>query len=38
MQTIDAIGKIVNFIVLSIVALLFIVGAYHQAIELIKKK
>lgn len=38
MEIIDAIGKIINFIILSIVALLFIVGAYHQAIELIKKK
>lgn len=38
METIDAIGKIVNVIVLTIIAALFIGGAYYQVIELIKKK
>jgi hypothetical protein len=38
METIDAIGKIVNLIVLSIVAILFAAGIVYQAIELIKKK
>lgn len=38
METIDAIGRIVNVIVLSIVAILFAAGIFYQAIELIKKK
>jgi hypothetical protein len=38
METIDAIGRIVNLIVLSIVILLFGAGIFYQAIELIKKK
>jgi hypothetical protein len=38
METIDAIGRIVNTIVLSIVVLLFIAGVFYQVAELIKKK
>lgn len=38
METIDAIGKIVNMIVLSIVVLLFVAGIFYQITELIKKK
>ena len=38
METIDAIGRIVNLIVLSIVAILLAAGIVYQAIELIKKK
>ena len=38
METIDAIAKIVNTIVLSIVVLLFVAGVFYQVIELTKKK
>lgn len=38
METIDAIGKIVNMIVLSIVVLLFGAGVFYQVTELIKRK
>ena len=38
METIDAIGRIINLIVLSIVAILFAAGIVYQAIEIIKKK
>jgi len=38
METIDAIGRIVNMIVLFIVVLLFGAGIFYQVIELIKKK
>jgi hypothetical protein len=38
METIDAIGKVINLIILSIVAILFAAGIFYQAIELIKKK
>jgi hypothetical protein len=38
MQILNALGTLVNTIVLSIVVLLFIAGVFYQVAELIKKK